>query len=73
MRAGAVTARLDATYAKTAGGTISMVLPARHQLFDAMTGQGQALEAQVVAGAPATLPVNNDVVRLVRQCRGQGA
>ncbi|TZG29059.1 hypothetical protein [Sphingomonas montanisoli] len=73
MRAGGVTARMDATYSRTAGGTISMVLPARHQLFDAVAGQGQAIEAQVVAGAPAMLPVNGDVVRLVRQCRGQGA
>ncbi|WP_206363507.1 hypothetical protein [Sphingomonas crocodyli] len=73
MRAGSVTARLDATYSRTAGGTISMVLPARHQLFDAVAGQGQAIEAQVVAGAPTVLPVNGDVARLIRQCRGRGA
>jgi hypothetical protein len=69
MRVGATRLNMDATYSKDHGGTISVKLPAKSAFLDTLMG-GASFEVQLVQGAPATLPVNADVVRVIRDCRG---
>lgn len=68
---GKVKLMMDATYSPDGGGTISTRLPASHPFFKALDGSAP-MEIQLYETRKTLIPVDPEVVRLVRQCRDRG-
>lgn len=70
LSVGKIKLLMDATYARDSGGTISMKLPAAHPFLNALDGR-MPMEVQLLPTRKTIVPVDPDVVRLVRACRGR--
>lgn len=71
ITAGKTKLMMDATYSPDGGGTISTRIPARHPFLGALDGS-VPMEIQLHETRKTIVPVDPEVIRLIRQCRGRG-